>query len=239
LNECPATAPVSGRDVLVRGWNVLGLLDLAVAITTGFLTSPSAFQAFSFDAPNELISAFPLVMVPVFAVPLAAILHVASLIAPRCAAFIRGCGFPDLNTSAKNERSVAGRAPILLAFCFHGHERQAIFIRPFAHKRDLRPVPAAPRTDVRMTIVRLDTQSLGTEACSAKRHFVFIFLYPRSLKSLDLFCWSSSLSIARDERPSTTPMTERLVSAFATITCASPIAAARSPFASFCFCRKP
>jgi hypothetical protein len=71
---------VAGRDALVRGWNVLGLLDLAVAITTGFLTSPSAFQAFSFDAPNELISAFPLVMVPVFAVPLAVILHVASLI---------------------------------------------------------------------------------------------------------------------------------------------------------------
>lgn len=67
---------VAGRDVLVRGWNVLGLLDLAVAITTGFL----AFQAFSFDAPNELISAFPLVMVPVFAVPLAVILHVVSLI---------------------------------------------------------------------------------------------------------------------------------------------------------------
>jgi hypothetical protein len=71
---------VAGRDVLVRGWNVLGLLDLAVAITTGFLTSPSAFQAFSLDAPNELISAFPLIMVPVFAVPLAVILHGASLI---------------------------------------------------------------------------------------------------------------------------------------------------------------
>lgn len=71
---------VAGREALARGWNMLGLLDLAVAITTGFLTSPSAFQAFSFDAPNELISAFPLVMVPVFAVPLAVILHVASLI---------------------------------------------------------------------------------------------------------------------------------------------------------------
>jgi hypothetical protein len=59
------------------------LLDLAVAITTGFLTSPSAFQAFSLDAPNELISAFPLVLVPVFAVPLAVILHVVSLIKVR------------------------------------------------------------------------------------------------------------------------------------------------------------
>jgi hypothetical protein len=71
---------VAGRELLVRGWNVLGLLDLAVAITTGFLTSPSAFQALSFDAPNELISAYPLVMVPVFAVPLAVLLHVASLL---------------------------------------------------------------------------------------------------------------------------------------------------------------
>jgi hypothetical protein len=71
---------VAGRELLVRGWNVLGLLDLTVAITTGFLTSPSPFQALSFDAPNELISAYPLVMVPVFAVPLAVLLHVASLL---------------------------------------------------------------------------------------------------------------------------------------------------------------
>jgi hypothetical protein len=71
---------VAGRELLIRGWNALGLLDLAVAITTGFLTSPSAFQMLSFDAPNELISAYPLVMVPVFAVPLAVLLHVASLL---------------------------------------------------------------------------------------------------------------------------------------------------------------
>jgi hypothetical protein len=53
---------------------------MTVAVTTGFLTSPSAFQAFSIDAPNELISAYPLVLVPVFAVPLSVLLHVASLI---------------------------------------------------------------------------------------------------------------------------------------------------------------
>jgi hypothetical protein len=56
------------------------LLDLAIAVTTGFLTSPSAFQAFSFDAPNELISAYPLVLIPVYAVPLSVLLYVASLI---------------------------------------------------------------------------------------------------------------------------------------------------------------
>jgi hypothetical protein len=34
----------------------------------------------SLDAPNELISVYPLVMVPVFAVPLSVILHLASLV---------------------------------------------------------------------------------------------------------------------------------------------------------------
>ncbi|HEY2532260.1 MAG TPA: MFS transporter [Xanthobacteraceae bacterium] len=71
---------VAGRELLVGGWNLLGLLDLANAITTGFLTSPSPLQVLSLDAPNQLISEFPLVLVPVFGVPLAVILHVASLI---------------------------------------------------------------------------------------------------------------------------------------------------------------
>jgi hypothetical protein len=78
------------------------LLDLAVAITTGFLTSPSAFQAFSFDAPNELISAFPLVMVPVRgAARRDPPCGIADQVEPRCAAFVRGCGFSDLSTNAK------------------------------------------------------------------------------------------------------------------------------------------
>jgi hypothetical protein len=64
---------------LVRIWNWLGIVDLVVAIGTGFLTSPSPLQMLSFDAPNELISAFPLVMVPVFLVPLSILLHLASL----------------------------------------------------------------------------------------------------------------------------------------------------------------
>ena len=69
-----------GREALARAWNLLGLADLAVAVTVGFLSSPSPFQMLAFDAPNELISAFPLVMVPVFGVPLSVILHVASLV---------------------------------------------------------------------------------------------------------------------------------------------------------------
>lgn len=64
---------------LVRAWNIFGIADLVVAVGTGLLTSPSPIQMLAFDAPNELISAFPLVMVPVFLVPLSILLHLASL----------------------------------------------------------------------------------------------------------------------------------------------------------------
>jgi hypothetical protein len=64
---------------LVRAWNRFGIIDLIVAVATGLLTSPSPFQMFAFGAPNELISAFPLAMVPVFLVPLSVLLHLASL----------------------------------------------------------------------------------------------------------------------------------------------------------------
>lgn len=63
----------------VRAWNLFGIADLIVAVTTGFLTSPSPLQMLSLDKPNELITAFPLVMVPVYLVPLAILLHIASL----------------------------------------------------------------------------------------------------------------------------------------------------------------
>lgn len=56
-------------------WNVLGILDLVVALGTGFLTSPSPFQLLAFNHPNLLVSRYPLVMIPAFMVPLSLILH--------------------------------------------------------------------------------------------------------------------------------------------------------------------
>ena len=50
-----------------------------MAVTTGFLSSPSPIEKLAFDNPNTLITAFPLVMIPVFLVPLAILLHLASL----------------------------------------------------------------------------------------------------------------------------------------------------------------
>jgi hypothetical protein len=68
-----------GSANLVRAWNLLGIADLVVAVSTGFLSSPSPFQMLAFDRPNELIGAFPLAMIPVFLVPLSILLHLASL----------------------------------------------------------------------------------------------------------------------------------------------------------------
>jgi hypothetical protein len=61
----------------VTAWNVLGILDLVVAIATGFITSPSTL--FSYEPPNELIAIFPLGLIPVYLVPLSLLLHLASL----------------------------------------------------------------------------------------------------------------------------------------------------------------
>ncbi len=81
-------APVVGIALLrgsagsarwVRAWNLLGIADLVVAVTTGFLTSPSPLQMLALDRPSELITAFPLAMIPVFLVPLSVLLHLASL----------------------------------------------------------------------------------------------------------------------------------------------------------------
>lgn len=62
-----------------RAWNIFGILDLVIAVGTGFLTAPSTMQMLAFDRPNLLITTYPTVMVPAFLVPMSIILHVLSL----------------------------------------------------------------------------------------------------------------------------------------------------------------
>jgi hypothetical protein len=82
-----------GSSGFVRAWNLFGIADLIVAVTTAFLTSPSRLQLLAFDKPNTLISSFPLVLIPVFLVPLAILLHLASLSKLSRADTTRECGF--------------------------------------------------------------------------------------------------------------------------------------------------
>ena len=56
-------------------WSVFGMADLVVAVMMGGMTSPGRAHLLALDAPNLLISSYPLVMVPTFAVPLALMLH--------------------------------------------------------------------------------------------------------------------------------------------------------------------
>ena len=56
-------------------WSFFGIADLVVAITMGALTSPGLPHLLAFDAPNLLISSYPLVMIPTFGVPIALMLH--------------------------------------------------------------------------------------------------------------------------------------------------------------------
>ena len=73
-----------GARGTVLAWNLLGIGDLMLAVSLGFLSSPSRFQAIAFDAPNTM-SAYPLVMVPIFAVPVSILLHAAALTKLRAA----------------------------------------------------------------------------------------------------------------------------------------------------------
>src|SRR5499427_2551356 len=56
-------------------WSLFGIADLVVAIAMGAMTSPGQAHLLALEAPNLLVTAYPLVMVPTFAVPVALMLH--------------------------------------------------------------------------------------------------------------------------------------------------------------------
>jgi hypothetical protein len=71
-------APHENRRAAIA-WNTLGILDLIIAITIGFLTAPGPLQLIVQNPPNTLIGTYPTVMIPAFAVPISLMLHALSL----------------------------------------------------------------------------------------------------------------------------------------------------------------
>jgi hypothetical protein len=67
-----------GAVGLAVAWNVLGILDLVNAVTIGALTTPGPLQLIVPDRAN-VVAAYPLVLIPAFAVPLSLLLHATSL----------------------------------------------------------------------------------------------------------------------------------------------------------------
>jgi hypothetical protein len=73
-----ASGAERGRSVAMA-WNIFGLLDFAVAISMGTLSSPGPFQIFGFDIPASQLGTYPTVMIPAFAVPSSILLHALSI----------------------------------------------------------------------------------------------------------------------------------------------------------------
>jgi hypothetical protein len=64
---------------LVLAWCAFGILDLVVAVATGFLSAPSPLQQLAIDDPNAAIVSYPFVLIPTFLVPVSIILHVYAI----------------------------------------------------------------------------------------------------------------------------------------------------------------
>jgi hypothetical protein len=60
-------------------WNIFGIADLVVALTTGMLTSPGRAHILAVNNPNMLITQFPYVIIPTLMVPLLLFVHFLSL----------------------------------------------------------------------------------------------------------------------------------------------------------------
>ena len=100
MNQLPAVfaIPAGGGDVLIgltAFWaaaslrsgrlgptvalNLLGTLDLVVAVGLGIATTPGPLHLINASPSTVLLSVLPLVMVPTFLVPLSFLIHVVSL----------------------------------------------------------------------------------------------------------------------------------------------------------------
>jgi len=73
-----ATGTAQGRRAAII-WNIFGLLDLAVAITMGMITSPGRFQLIVPSLQSIGAGAYPGVLTPAFVVPSSILLHALSL----------------------------------------------------------------------------------------------------------------------------------------------------------------
>ena len=69
----------AGGRALAVAFNIFGLSDLVVAIGFGFTTSPGPAQLFHTPPTAEIMTRFPMALVPTFLVPLAFVLHFVSL----------------------------------------------------------------------------------------------------------------------------------------------------------------
>jgi len=94
---------------LAVSWNIAGLADLILAVALGAATSPTPIWPTLLGHPNPLISRLPLVLIPVFAVPLSVLLHIVTL--RRLGAAGQAEVRPPLDASLLQRQAPAATAP--------------------------------------------------------------------------------------------------------------------------------
>jgi hypothetical protein len=72
-----------GARPLALAFNVAGILDLAIAVTMGFTSAPGPQRVFFGGPSTALMALMPMTLIPIFLVPLAILVHAASLRALR------------------------------------------------------------------------------------------------------------------------------------------------------------
>jgi hypothetical protein len=73
-----AAGTAEGRTAAIL-WNILGVVDIAVAITLGLIISPGPFQLIVLDISTAGLGDYPNVLTPAFVVPSSILLHALSL----------------------------------------------------------------------------------------------------------------------------------------------------------------
>ena len=66
------------KEIFVS-WNVLGMLDLVMAVTLGILASASSLGVLAGEITTQVMGTFPLSLIPTFFVPLLIIFHLIAL----------------------------------------------------------------------------------------------------------------------------------------------------------------
>jgi hypothetical protein len=94
-----AMALRSGRRSRAVAWNVLGILDLVVAVILGVAVSPLVHLL----PTTQVLTEMPVALVPTFMVPLGILLHVASLRSLRTAGTRVGHPSTAIETSAASD----------------------------------------------------------------------------------------------------------------------------------------
>lgn len=81
--SAPVVAWFSSRWKWGRGlsviWNILGLLALGNVVSRAILSAPGPLNLIHTEVPNLMFGTFPFMFIPGFFVPLAVVLHLASL----------------------------------------------------------------------------------------------------------------------------------------------------------------